>query len=117
MATKYDPLNNKGGWEYGEKIPGYNEWHSYLGPCPKCGATCYDYGGGWRCMAMYCSNNTSNPAPNVGPRPEWWNTNVLVVKDGNAWCAHFNDFIDLQASVAAFGDTPQEAVDNLRKAA
>lgn len=116
MATKYNPFNTAA-WEYGEQMPGYNEWHKYLGPCPQCGTTCFNYGGGWRCMAMYCSNSTSNAAPSVGPAPAWWNTNILVVKDGDTWCAHYDDFINLQESVAAFGDTPQEAVTNLKLAA
>lgn len=119
MATKYNPFMAIGGkgWEYGEKMAGYNEWHSYLGPCPHCGTACFDYGGGWRCLGAYCSNNVGNDAPNLGPSPNWWNTNILVKKDGNAWCAHYDDFINLQESVAAFGMTPQEAVDNLRAAA
>lgn len=114
MATKYNPFSDKG-WEYGEKLHGRDEWHKHLGPCPKCGTACFDYGGGWRCMAMYCSNNASNPASNFGPLPEWWNTNILVKKDGDAWCAHYDDFIDLQESVSGFGNTPQMAIDQLKQ--
>ncbi len=36
-----------------------------------------------------------------------------VVKDGNSWCAHWSDFIDLQSSDAAFGDTPELAIAEL----
>lgn len=34
---------------------------------------------------------------------------VRVFRDGNAWCAVHPDFINLQESAAAFGDTPNEA--------
>lgn len=111
-TTKYTPFG-KDGWTYGEPLPGYNEWHRYLGPCPSCGSPCYDYGGGWRCLADYCFNNASNPAPNVGNAPDWWNTNVLVEKDGNMWVAHYDDFINLQESPAGWGKNPQEAVNEL----
>lgn len=119
MNVQYNPFG-EGSWTYGEKfyrstLP--HDYAHYLGPCPNCGTVCFDYGGGWRCMAMYCSKNASNPAPSVGPPPDWWNTNIRVMKDGNAWCAHYSDFIDLQESKAAFGSTPQEAVDNFRLAA
>lgn len=36
--------------------------------------------------------------------------NILVERDGNAWCAHFDDFKNLQESPAAYGDTTFEAV-------
>lgn len=36
--------------------------------------------------------------------------NIILEKDGNMWCAHFDDFVDLQSSVAAFGSTTFEAV-------
>lgn len=104
--------NGSFSWEHGQKINGYNEWHRYLGPCPNCGSPTFDYGGGWRCMAMYCGNNANNPAPNVGPIPSWWNAGINVIKDGNQWMAHGNDFINLQESHAGFGVTPKEAVKN-----
>lgn len=107
--THYNPFN-KGGWTFGERMAGYNEWHLYLGPCPKCGTACFDYGGGWRCLGHYCSNNASNPIGNLGPSPAWWNTGIQVKKDGDAWCAHHADFINLQESDASFGATPAEAV-------
>lgn len=37
-----------------------------------------------------------------------------VFRDGNAWCAVGPHFIDLMQSDAAFGDTPEIAVENLR---
>jgi hypothetical protein len=36
-----------------------------------------------------------------------------VVKDGDSWCAHWSDFVDLQSSESAFGDTAEQAVKNL----
>lgn len=36
--------------------------------------------------------------------------NIVLERDGNAWCAHYEDFINLQESPAAFGDTTFEAV-------
>lgn len=104
-------------WQHGQPTDFENgrPMHVLLGPCPDCGCPCFDYGGGWRCRALYCRNSANNPVPNVGPRPDWWDTDINVIKDGNAWCAHFDDFINLQESIAAFGDTPQQAVDELRK--
>lgn len=90
--------------------------HRMLGPCPDCGAPCFDYGGGWRCRAMYCNRSPGNPAPNVGDAPKWWNTGVNVQKDGTQWCATGPGFINLQESPAGFGNTPQQAVDELIRA-
>jgi hypothetical protein len=101
-------------WDYNSKMMGHKEWHIYLGPCPACGSRTFDYGGGWRCLAMYCGRNASNPAPNVGPRPDWWEENIQVFKDGDAWCAVYDDFINLQESVAGFGNNPDDAVNNLK---
>lgn len=38
---------------------------------------------------------------------------IIIKMDGNAWCAHREDFVDLQASVAGFGPHPIGAVENL----
>jgi len=99
-------------WEMGEPMP--NDWHTLQGPCPKCGTATFNYGGGWRCLAMYCQNNTNNPIGSVGPRPEWWDENINVFRDGNAWCATYDDFRNLQEDVAGFGSTPNEAVNDLK---
>lgn len=64
-----------------------------------------------------CGNGVGNPMPNLGPRPTWWNTDIVVKKDGAAWCAHYDDFVNLQESVAAFGGTPEQAVNALKAAA
>lgn len=101
-------------WRHGQEwIGAYNMRHLYLGPCPLCGTRTFDYGGGWRCMALNCNNNETNPAPNVGPKPAWWNTGIQVYKDGNQWCAVKPDFVNLQVSPAGFGGSPQKAVDDL----
>jgi len=110
MNTEYK--TGQATWTHGEKMQGYNEWHSHLGPCPACGTITFDYGGGWRCMAQHCFNNASNPVGNLGPSPAWWNTGIQVMKDGTAWCAHDKDFINIQESHTGWGDTPQKAVDN-----
>lgn len=115
MSTHYNPFGNSSGWFYKERMPGRDEWHSYLGPCPQCGTACFNYGAGWRCLALYCSCNASNPVGNLGPAPEWWNTNILVTKDGDMWGAHYDDFINLQESPIEFANTPGEAVELLIK--
>lgn len=100
-------------WRYGES---YVSWHIYLGPCPQCGSPTFDYGGGWRCCTHNCRNSTNNPAPSVGERPSWWNTDINVSKDGEVWCATRDVFVNLQESDVAFGATPGEAVANLLQA-
>jgi hypothetical protein len=111
--------NTGGGrtWKHAEPTDFRNgvPFHVLLGPCPDCGTSCFDYGGGWRCQAPYCRNNANNPAPSVGPQPDWWDSDINVFKDGNAWIAHFDNFINLQESICAYGDTPQQAVDALRR--
>jgi len=42
------------------------------------------------------------------------NTKAIKVEmDGNAWCATRDGFINLQICPAGFGDTPQEAINEL----
>lgn len=38
---------------------------------------------------------------------------VVIKKDGNAWCAHRIDFVDLQSSPAGFGESKLEALSAL----
>lgn len=99
-------------WTHGSRMP-YDRRHCLLGPCPVCGGPTFDYGGGWRCLGNYCSCSYSNPAPSVGPVPHWWNADINVFLDGDAWCATKDDFVNLQESPAGFGKTPREAVDAL----
>ncbi|WP_369788354.1 hypothetical protein [Rouxiella sp. WC2420] len=40
---------------------------------------------------------------------------VNLAIDGNSWCAHKKDFIDLQCSPAGFGDTALSAMANLAR--
>jgi hypothetical protein len=40
---------------------------------------------------------------------------IIIKLDGNQWCAHRGDFINLQESTAAFGSDPIEAVLRLLK--
>lgn len=112
MATTYNTGN--GTWTYGERMSGgMHDWHKHLGPCPLCGTITFDYGGGWRCLANYCHNNPNNPIGNLGAAPAWWNTGIQVYKDGSSWCAVGSGFTNLQESPAGFGNTPQEAVNDL----
>lgn len=85
-------------------------YHKLLGPCPICGKSTFNYGGGWRCNGSYCFNSETNPIPNLGKEPFWWETNLNVKKDGNAWIAYFDGFINIQESDCEFGDTPKEAI-------
>lgn len=111
----FNPFNNKNGWYYGEKMKGHNEWHSYLGPCPKCGARCFNYGGGWRCLDPNCMYSYTSSFSTFGPEPEWWqDKNIRVFIDGNAFFAVGADFINLQESEFGLGDTPQDAVNNFK---
>lgn len=86
----------------------------YCGPCPMCGLPTQTYGGGYSCTGMYCQKSASQFVCNPGPAPDWWNTDVRVFLDGNAWCAVGAGFENLQESPVGFGDTPQAAVNNLR---
>ena len=38
---------------------------------------------------------------------------IRTFKDGDKWCATWSDFINLQKSPAGFGDTKEEAIENL----
>jgi hypothetical protein len=107
----------KSKWNHGQPTDYENgkPMHKLLGPCPICGVPTFDYGGGWRCNDPYCYNSYTNPIPNCGPAPVWWNIDINVCLDGKSWCATRDGFIDLQESTAGFGDSPQEAVDDLIK--
>lgn len=111
MGTRYN--TGKHSWKYGEQLNG-GTWHIKLGPCPKCGYPTFDYGGGWRCLNLDCFNSENNPISSLGPRPEWWNTDIVVRMDGNAWHAYKKGFKNLQESISGFGETPKDAVINLK---
>jgi hypothetical protein len=35
---------------------------------------------------------------------------IIIKRDGNEWCAHWSDFVNVQESICAFGSTPQNAL-------
>ena len=41
------------------------------------------------------------------------NSNILIRRDGNAWCAHRSPFVNLQECEIGYGATPQEALQSL----
>lgn len=107
--------------EYGDKTEGYamHKGYQYASKMAKeygiafthrfkCGSTesCYpfEYGGFFVCN--YCGNK--------GVDKDWWK--IKVEKDGNAYCCHGLDFINLQESDnVAFGYTFEEAIKNYGK--
>lgn len=114
MNKKY---SIKSTWTYGDGCDYENgqPQHKLLGPCPICGSSTFDYGGGWRCNKYYCFNSANNPIGNLGPRPSWWNTDINIGTDGDMFTAYRDSFVNLQESNCGFGNTVQEAVDNLLK--
>lgn len=38
---------------------------------------------------------------------------IIIVADGNMYCAYFEDFKNLQESIAGFGENPLIALSNL----
>ena len=112
MNTLYD--NGKYKWRHGEPIySGGIVERRLLGPCPRCGSSTSTYGSAYSCHSDYCSNSANVFACAPDPTPEWWNTGVSVKKDGGSWCATKEGFVNLQESEAGFGDTPNDAVDDL----
>jgi len=94
------------GYQYAEKMA-KEDGIAFTKPF-KCGASdnCHPFvfGGFFVCNA--CGNK--------GVDKEWWK--IKVEKDGNAYCCHGLDFINLQESDNyAFGDTFEEAIDNYEK--
>ena len=104
-------------WSYGTPIR-FDSWdrspsHWMRGPCPNCGSPTSTYGGGWACHDDYCPSSANQFACSAGPAPDWWETQVNVFRDGDAWCATLDGFVNLQESVAGFGETPHDAVYDL----
>ena len=100
-------------WRHGEpyRYDNGKVTHRKLGPCPQCGFPTVEYGGGFSCNNRYCRNSSFIFAcKTIDDVPDWWDKNINVALDGNAWCAYDDDFIDLQESIAGFGDTPRDAV-------
>lgn len=104
-------------WSHGTPIR-FDSWnhapsHWMRGPCPNCGSPTSTYGGGWTCHDDYCPHSANQFACSAGPAPDWWETQVNVFRDGDAWCATLDGFVNLQESVAGFGKTPRDAVADL----
>ena len=91
------------GYQYAEKMAKKNGI-AFTKPF-KCGKSSgchpFEYGGSFVC----------NSCGNSGVDKDWWK--IKVEKDGNAYCCHGLDFINLQESDnVAFGDTFEEAIKN-----
>jgi len=88
------------GYEYAESMAKKGEiafTHKFR--CKCCGGCPFQYGGFWVCNDCG-GKNVDN---------DWWK--VKVEKDGNEYCAHGLDFINLQESDNyAFGKTFDEAL-------
>lgn len=115
-STKYN--NGEYSWVHGQVIsrhPNGNLDRWLLGPCPECGSTTSNYGGLYSCHSLYCTKSSNVFACTPGPMPDWWNTGVNVMKDGNKWFAHGVEFINLQESISGWGKTPREAVEDYLK--
>lgn len=87
-----------------------------LGPCRICGVVTMERAGiGWRCLNDSCRMSEAKASPSAYHCiPDWWDSDINVKMDGDQWCAFRDDFVDLQESDAGFGDSPEEAVENLR---
>ena len=102
-------------WRYGDpaKYDDGRVTHRMLGPCPRCGYPTIEYGGGFSCNNQHCMNSRFVFACHTPDTwADWWDKGILVLLDGESWCAHDENFIDLQESIAGFGDTPKEAVED-----
>ena len=91
------------GYEYAEKMA-KEDGIAFTNPF-KCGSSknCYpfEYGGFFVCNS--CGNKSVDK--------EWWK--IQVERDGNEYCCHGLDFINLQESENyAFGETFKIAIDN-----
>lgn len=75
------------------------------------------YGGGFDCHNNYCQNSASIFSHHTADDwPDWWNSDIDVKLDGDAWCATGSGFVNLQESDAGFVATPADAVRALREA-
>lgn len=115
LPARYDTGRHK--WTYREPVDFcYGQPTRWLlGPCPQCGFPTSTYGGSYSCHNGDCPKAACNYACNPGPIPDWWEQGIAVFMDGNMWCATAPGFINLQESPAGFGETPRQAVDELRE--
>jgi hypothetical protein len=97
----YDYSARSQGYEYAEQMAKKCEIaFTYKFKC-KCGGYPFQYGGFWVCNS--CGNKNVDS--------EWWK--IKVEKDGNEFCCHGLDFVNLQESDNyAFGKTFEEAIKN-----
>jgi|GEM_PF-4177782 len=100
----HDTCERMIGWEYAEKMAEENGiafTHNF--GC-ECGGHSFLYGGFWVC----------NECGRKNVDKDWWK--IKVEKDGNAFCCHGLDFVNLQESENyAFGNTFKEAIVNYEK--
>ena len=110
LGKTYDTYLNK--WKHDTPVGLDLHGPKYFlqGPCPRCGSVTSTYGGGYSCNYHLCPHSCHQFAHSAGPLPEWWETQVNVMKDGDSWCAFEDGFLNLQESEAGFGATPHEAV-------
>jgi hypothetical protein len=100
-------------YDYGERIQGFDFaekmakengiafTHNF--GC-NCGGHAFQYGGFFVC----------NSCGGKGVDKDWWK--IKVKKDGNAYCCHGLDFVNLQESNnVAFGDIFEDAIENYGK--
>ena len=100
----YDAYERMQGYKYAEKMAkekGIAFTHNF--GCD-CGGRSFVYGGFFVC----------NSCGGKGVDREWWK--IQVEKDGNQFCCHGLDFINLQESDNyAFGDTFEDAIANYKQ--
>lgn len=97
----YDAYERSQGYEYAKEMAKKGELaFTHKFKC-SCGDIPFMYGGFWVCNG--CGGKNVDK--------EWWK--IKVEKDGNEYCCHGLDFIDLQESDNyAFGKTFHKAIEN-----
>jgi len=86
---------------------------SYGGPVFFCGEPAY--GEPARCKMYRDAHGQYNSYVRGLACPAHGGPTSRVFLDGDAWCAVYPDFVDLQESLAGFGDTPELARIDLEK--
>lgn len=104
-ACQYPNLDRVSGWwKADEMFRGGVIFAVQRFPHPPCAGYAFPYGGTWVCNDCG-ANHLDKP---------WWT--IKVMKDGNSFCCHGLDFVNLQeSSNYAFGDTFDEAITNYGK--
>lgn len=101
----HDAYDRMQGYEFAEKMAKENGIaFTKVFKCKKNNCNPFQYGGFFVC----------NDCGMKGVDKEWWK--IQVEKDGNAFCCHGLDFVNLQeSSNYAFGKTFEEAISNYGK--